>query len=145
MLPFDQFSTPRSTLILLADPSAVGVLVAAVAVTTVVAVAVVIIAVSGGTGRRRSHCCGTDCRSAIRIPATIGDPTIGCPAIRGASIGCPAIGHATARNANSAASDTRRANSSASTGTATTVGERVIGNKGRAYKDSGRETNESIT
>ena len=140
MLPFDQFSTPRSTLILLADPSAVGVLVAAVAVTTVVAVAVVIIAVSGGTGCRGSHCCGTDCRSAIRIPATIGDPTIGCPAIRGAS-----IGHATARNTNRTASDTCRANSPASTDATATVSERVIGNKGRAYKDSGRETNESIT
>src|SRR6516162_1218747 len=102
----DQSGTPRSKLILLADPSAVGVLVAAVAVTAVIAVAVVVVAVSGGTGCRRSYCCGTDRRSAIRIPATIG-----CAAIRCASIGRPAIGHATARNANSAASDAGRANS----------------------------------
>src|SRR6516162_5511182 len=116
----DQSGTPRSKLILLADPIAVGVLVAAVAVTTVVAVAVVVVAVSGGTGCRGSYCCGTDRRSAIRITATIGNATIGCPAIRGPSISRPSIGHATARNANSTAPDTCRANPSASTDAATT-------------------------
>ena len=136
----DQSGTPRSTLILLADPIAVGVLVAAVTVTTVVAVAVVVVAVSGGTGCRGSYCCGTDRRSAIRITATIG-----CPAIRGPSISRPSIGHATARNANSTAPDTCRANPSASTDAATTVGERVIGNKGQAHKEGGRETYDSIT
>jgi hypothetical protein len=134
-----------ATLISLADPIAVGVLVAAVAVTTVVAVVVVVVAVSGGTGRRRSYCCGTDRRSAIRIPATIGNPTIGCPAIRSASIGRPAIGHATARNANGAASDTCRANSPASTDATATVSECVIGNKGRSHEDGGCETYEDVT
>ena len=134
-----------ATLISLADPIAVGVLVAAVAVTAVIAVAVVVVAVSGGTGCRRSYCCGTDRRSAIRIPATIGNPTIGCPAIRGASIGRPAIGHAAARNANSTASDTYCASASASTDATATVSERFIRNKGRAHKDGGCETYENAT
>src|SRR6516162_6981960 len=138
--------TPRSSLILPADPIAVGILVAAVTVTTVVAVAVVIVAVSGGTGCRGSYCCRTNRRSAIRIiPATIGNPAIGCPAIRGPSIGRPSIGYAAARNANSTAPDTCRANPSASTNAAATVGERVVGNKGHAHQEGGRETYDSIT
>ena len=132
--------TPRSTLILPADPIAVGILVAAVTVTTVVAVAVVVVAVSGGAGCRGSYCCGTDRRSAIRITATIG-----CPAIRGPSIGRPSIGYAAARNANSTAPDTCRANPSASTNAAATVGERVVGNKGHAHQEGGRETYDSTT
>jgi hypothetical protein len=102
----------------------------------VVAVAVVVVAaVSSGTDCRGSYCCGTDRRSAIRIPATIGNPTIGPPA----------VGHATARNANSTASVTYRADPSASTGAATAVSERVIGNKGHAHKEGCRETYDSFT
>src|SRR6516225_2485081 len=67
------------TLILLADQIAVGVAVAAVVVATVV---VAVSAISGGAGCRGSYGCGTDRRSAIRIPtapssATIGRPTVG--------------------------------------------------------------------
>src|SRR6516164_6637769 len=127
-------SNPRE-LVLLADPIAIAVLVAAVAV-TVSAVASVVVAVSGSTRCRGSYCRGTDRRSAIRIvPATIGGTAIGH--------GTTAIGHTTARNGTTA--DTRRANPSASTGTATTVSERVIRNEGHPYKEGGRETYDNTT
>src|SRR6516164_5943711 len=88
-------SNPRE-LVLLADPTAIGVLVAAVAVS----VAVVVGAVSGGTGCRGSYCCGTDRRSAIRIiPATIGGTAIGHATAR---YSATPIGHATARNSTTA-------------------------------------------
>ena len=139
-------SNPRE-LVLLADPIAIAVLVAAVAV-TVSAVASVVVAVSGSTRCRGSYCRGTDRRSAIRIvPATIGGTAIGH--------GTTAIGHTTARNSttaightttrNGTTSDTRRANPSASTGTATTVSERVIRNESHPYKEGGRETYDNIT
>jgi hypothetical protein len=115
-------------------------LVAAVAITTV-AVAIVVIAISGGTGCRGSYRCGTDRRSAIRIPATIGNPTtIDAPAI-----GSATIGHAAARNANSTASDTYCASAAASTDATATVSECVIRNNGRAHKDGGCETYENAT
>jgi hypothetical protein len=116
--------------ILLADQIAVGVTVAAVVVGTVSAV-------SGGTGCCGSYCCCPDRRSAIRIPSTISSAAIGRSTVSG-----PAIGHATPRNG--AASDTYRANP-AGTDTASTVSEGVIGYKGRANKDGGCETYESIT
>jgi len=124
---------PRSTPILLADPIAKGIAVAAVAVA---------VAVSGGTDCRGSYCCGTDRRSAIRIiPATIGHPTVGRSAIRRAtSIGRSAIRRATSigRSAiRGATSDACRANPSASAGTATTVSERVIRNEGHPHKEGG--------
>ena len=142
--PGDQFYTPRPTLISLANRSSVGVLVATAV--AVVAVAVVVVtAVSSGTKCRGSYCCGTDRRSAIRIPATIGDPTtIGRSAICSTAIGTTAVGHATARNPDSTASVTCRADPSASTGAATAVSERVIGNKGHAHKEGGRETYDSF-
>jgi hypothetical protein len=134
---------PRSRLILLADPIAVAILVAAVGI-TVGAVASVVVAVSGGTDCRGSQCRGTDRRSAIGIiPATIGGTAIGHATACNANSGT-AIGHATARNANSTTSDTCRANP-ASAGTATTVSECVIGNEGHPHKEAGCETYDSFT
>jgi hypothetical protein len=126
-------------LILLAQQIAVGVTVAAVVVATVA-----VSAVSGGPDCCGSYRSGPDRSSAIRIPsapsrATIRRAPIGC-----ATIGCATIGHVTARIANSTSSDTYRANPSG-TGTASTVSERVIGYEGRANKDDGCETYESIT
>jgi hypothetical protein len=104
----------------------------------VAAVVASVVAVSAvRTGCRGSYCSCTD-RSAIRIiPATVRSATIRSATIRRAT-----IGYATARN--SPASDTCRANSSAASTGATTVSERVIGNKGHAYKEGGCETYESI-
>src|SRR6516164_3964320 len=151
MHPGDQPSMPRSRLILLADPIAVAILVAAVAVTVgvvavvVIAIAVVVVAVSGGTDCRGTQCGGTDRRSAIRIiPATIGGTAIGYATARNAN-SRTAIGHATAGNANSATSDTCRANPAASAGTATAVSECVIRNEGHPHKEAGRETYDSFT
>jgi hypothetical protein len=97
-------------------------------------------AIRGGADCRGTYCCGTDRRSAIGIiPSAISSTTIRRPTIRPAT-----IGHTTACIANSASSDTYRA-SPVSTGTATTVSERVIGNKGHAHKKGGRETYERIT
>ena len=111
----------------------------------VAAVVASVVAVSAvRTGCRGSYCCCTD-RSAIRIiPATVRSATIRRSTIRRATIGRATIGYATTRNR--PASDTCRANpSAASTGATTTVSERVIGNKGHAYKEGGCETYESIT
>src|SRR3974390_2265852 len=93
-------SAPRSTLlVLLTDQIPVGAPNAAVVVGAVGAGS----AVSSG-----SYGCGTDRRSAIRIPSAPSSTTIGCTTMRPAT-----IGHATARNANSTPTDTCRANSSA--------------------------------
>jgi hypothetical protein len=116
--------------ILLADEIAVGVAVAAVVVATVSAIS----AVSGGTGCCGSYCCRPDCSSAIRIP----------PTISGAAISSAAIGHATPRNGTAADTDRARP-SGVNTCTAATVGECVVGNKGRAEKYGGCQANESIT
>jgi hypothetical protein len=121
-------------LILLAQQIAVGVTVAAVVVATVA-----VSAVSGGPDCCGSYRSGPDRSSAIRISSA---PSRA--AIRRAPIGCATIGHVTARIANSTSSDTYRANPSG-TGTASTVSERVIGYEGRANKDDGCETYESIT
>jgi hypothetical protein len=121
---------PVASSIPLADQIAVGVAVAAVVVATVSAVS----AVSGGAGCCGSYCCRPDCCSAIRIP----------PTISGATISGAAIGHATPRNGTAADTDRARP-SGVNTCTAATVGECVVGNKGRAEKYGGCQANESIT
>ena len=83
--------------------------------------------------RRRSHRCGSqrccpDRRSAIRIIP----PTVSSATVSSAAIGGPAPPR------NGTTSDTYRASpSGVNTGTATTVGERVVGNKGCAEKCGG--------
>jgi hypothetical protein len=66
----------------------------------------------------------------------VADSTISRAAIGRSTVSGPAIGHATPRNGT--ASDTHP--SGVNTCTATAVSERVVGNKGRAHKDGGRET-----
>jgi hypothetical protein len=109
----------------------------------VAATLVTVRAISGGVaGCRGSDCRGPDRRSAIRIiPSAPSRATIGRPTIHAAS-----IGHAAARDANSTATYTYRANASAAnTGTTTTVGEHIVGHKGRTHKDGGCETDKNIT